>query len=197
MTNDWNLPDKGYASANGALSEDELNRVADGKMNFEKVLTRYIGWTKRSLKPALTTIVCHPRNVNDDPWRWAKLSQSEREKEIADARTSDLQMMRFGLAASLMGDGYFAYDLGTHCRGAWWWYPEYDAPLGYPLADAERRSCGLYMRRFDGGIVFVNGSHADKRLRFDGEMMDYSTEVIGTEFVIQSVDGRIFVPTGK
>jgi hypothetical protein len=194
MTNPWNLPEKGYQWVNGVLSEDELNRVVDGTLEFEKVLKRYIGWTKRSLKPAITTMSCHPRTVSDDPWRWANLSNAERTKETADASMNDLPMMRFGLALSLMGDGYFAYDLGAHSRGAWWWYLEYDAPLGYPLGDAERRSYGFFTRQFDGGLVCVNGSRQEKRIEFNGTMKDYSMQTVGTEFVIPPFDGRIFVP---
>ena len=32
------------------------------------------------------------------------------------------------------------YDGGNGLsRGNWWWYPEYDAPLGYPKGPAQRR----------------------------------------------------------
>ena len=42
--------------------------------------------------------------------------------------------MRFGLALTLMGNGFFAHDFGDFAPNAptAWWYDEYDFDLGFP-----------------------------------------------------------------
>jgi hypothetical protein len=194
MVNAWNLPSQGFADLNGALAEDELNRVIEGKVDFEEFLGRYLRWCRESRKPAVTTLVCRPQVINDDPWRWAKMTHEER-VAIKEKARSDEQPMRFGLATTLMGDGYFAYDSGTMGRGDWWWYKEYDAPLGHPRSDARRHDDGTWWREFDGGTVVVNGSGYDTAVVLPRKSRDVSTGRVGTRFTLPLGDGRIFVPS--
>ena len=138
MLNAWNLPDSGFQSLNGVLAEDEINRVVEGKIRFNDFLPLYLKWCAKSRKPVTTTLVCHPESIDDNAWRWSKLTPPERASEEEKARANDQQTMRFGLTTTLLGDGYFAYDAGTMARGNWWWYKEYDASLGYPKGPAKR-----------------------------------------------------------
>ncbi|HEY3836229.1 MAG TPA: LamG-like jellyroll fold domain-containing protein, partial [Bryobacteraceae bacterium] len=46
--------------------------------------------------------------------------------------------MRFGLAFTLMNDGYFAHEFGDTWHGNDWWYDELDYDLGLPLAPAQQ-----------------------------------------------------------
>jgi len=194
--NDWNLPATGFAHLNGCLAEDEINRVVDGKVDFEGFLERYLRWSRESRRPGVTMLVCHPRTTREDPWTNAKRSREERRVLIEKARTADPQMLRFGLATTLMGDGYFGYDGGNGLsRGNWWWYPEYDAPLGYPKGPAQRREDGLWQREFDGGLVMVNGSGYDASVEVSARSRDVSTGRIGVRFTIPMYDGRILLPT--
>lgn len=57
----------------------------------------------------------------------------------ADTRntgTVSLQTMRFDLGLALLGNGYYAYDYGSHIHGNPWWYDEYDNGAGSSLASA-------------------------------------------------------------
>lgn len=195
--NDWNLPNKGFADLNGCLAEDEINRVVSGKVDFEDFLGRYLRWSRESRRPGATMLVCHPRvNRDEDPWANAKRTREERAVLIEQARLSDPQMLRFGLTTTLMGDGYFAYDGGNGLsRGNWWWYPEFDAPLGYPKGPAQRRADGLWQREFDGGLVLVNGTSYDAVVDLPSRFRDVSSPRVGTRFTIPLYDGRIFLPT--
>ncbi|MCX6906833.1 MAG: putative glycoside hydrolase [Verrucomicrobia bacterium] len=195
MVNDWNLARKGFAALNGTLAEDEINRVIEGKVDFEDFLGRYLRWTRESRKPVVTMIVCRPQSLNDDPWRWRKLSHKEREAVAEQARTGDEKTMRFGLATTLMGDGYFGYDTGTMGRGNWWWYKEYDAPLGHPRGPARCNADGTWQRDYDGGTVVVNGTPYDAVAQLSAKHRDVSTGRVGTRFTIPTFDGRIFLPT--
>ncbi len=195
MVNDWNLPTTGFADLNGCLAEDEVNRVIEGQVDFEDLLARYLEWTRESRKPAVTTLVCHPRGLDMDEWRWDKVDWRERMKIADDLRTSDLQTMRFGLATALMGDGYFAYDCANLGRGQWWWYPEYDAPLGHPRGPAHHNADGTWQREFSGGLVVVNGTLYDAVVQTPRTMRDLSTARVGRRFTLRMYDGRILLPT--
>lgn len=196
MINDWNLPGRGFGALNGCLAEDELNRVAEGKVAFEDYLERYLRWCRESRKPVVTMLVCHPRTVVEDPWGNAKRTHEERLALVETARTADPQMLRFGLTTTLLGDGYFGYDGGNGLsRGNWWWYPEYDAPLGFPKGPAERRPDGLWQRRFDGGLVVVNGTAYDAVVEMPERAQDVSTGRVGRRFMLAPCDGRILLPT--
>lgn len=195
MVNDWNLPRRGFEILNGCLAEDELNRVVEGLVDFEDFMARYLRWCNESRRPAVTTIVCHPRGMEMDPWHWDKIPWQERQQVAESLRDSDPQMMRFGLTTTLMGDGYFAYDCANLGRGQRWWYPEYDAPLGKPLGPAKRRPDGLWYRSFEGGLVVVNGTPYDALLETDQKYRDFSSGRIGRRFLLRMYDGRILVPT--
>jgi hypothetical protein len=194
MVNAWNLPSKGMASLNGALAEDEVNRIITGQVDFEDFVSRYLRWCRESRKPVTTTLVCHPQSLNDDPWRWTAMTQEQRVAEADRAHQEDQQTMRFGLTTTLLGDGYFGYDTGTMGRGNWWWYPEYDAPLGYPRGDAARNPDGTWQREYDGGTVVVNGSAYDAVVTFPQSRRDLSTGRIARRFTLPMYDGRILLP---
>jgi hypothetical protein len=193
VTNIGDLPREASGLANGAMSEDELNRVAAGKKDFAGLMDRYLRWCRESAKPALTIVSCHPRTIDADPWRWAKRSEEERRGILAEGMAADPAMMRFGLCFTLMGDGYFAYDGGTQARGSHWWYPEYEAPLGQPAGPAREIADRVWAREFSGASVRVNGSRCDEELAFDRPMKDASTGRVARRFVLPRIDGRIYL----
>lgn len=61
--------------------------------------------------------------------------------------------VRFGLAFTLLGDGFFAHEFGDTWHGNDWWYDELDFDLGYPLGPAERVEVG----DGPGEDIIVNG----------------------------------------
>jgi len=191
MTNqagDW-----GFAYMNGILLEDYLDYVLAGNSAWDDVLQTYLHWTTAPHKPNVTTIVSSSGlEPPYDPWR--SMKPEEREALLERGR-SLLGRMRFGLATTLMGDGYYAYDLHTRWRGQRWWYPEYDAPLGYPKGPAAKQPDGAWRREFDGGTVIVNPTAFDVIVRFTGRHRDASSGKVDTEFVIPAADGRLLLPT--
>ncbi len=195
MINDWNLPRRGFDVLNGCLAEDEFNRVMEGKVDFEDFLSRYFRWCRESRRPAVTMLVGHPRGMNMDPWYWHNLSWAERAKARDALKDSDPQALRFGLCTALMGDGYFGYDCANNGRGQWWWFPEFDAPLGYPQGPAHRNPDGTWQRSFDGGLVVVNGSQYDSVVAVHANHRDFSNGRVARRFTVPMLDGRILLPT--
>ncbi|MBI2300248.1 MAG: hypothetical protein HYU66_15095, partial [Armatimonadetes bacterium] len=191
MTNQagyWGLPDM-----NGILLEDYLDYVLAGQWDFERVMDEYFRWTAAPRRPNLTTIVSSSAlEPPFDPWK--SMPEPDRNALLERGRTR-LDRMRFGLAATLMGDGYYAYDLHTRWRGQRWWYPEYDAPLGYPKSPGAPQPDGTWRREFDGGTVIVNPTPLDQRVGFPGRHRDVSAGKVARELVVPALDGRIFLPT--
>ena len=81
----------------------------------------------------------------------------------------NFRFMRFGLAATLLYDGYYSYEDGEGCQGAhtanehsWYrYYDEYDVPLGQPLAGHAEIANEVFCRFFQGGAMILNGSPGD------------------------------------
>lgn len=58
-------------------------------------------------------------------------------KETYQFSAHEYRYMRFGLAYTLMRDGYFAHELGDSWHGQDWWYDELEWNMGTPTADAK------------------------------------------------------------
>lgn len=187
----------GEEAMNGILLEDYLDYVMTGFMDWGRVMDEYLGWTRVPHQPNVTTIVSSSGiEPPFDAWRTmdrpAQDALLERGRALHDR-------MRFGLTTTLMGNGYFAYDLHTRWRGQRWWYPEYDVPLGQPLAGYEDQGRavpdGTWRREFAGGTVIVNPTALDVLVRTPRRCLDVSTGRVSQEFVVPGLDGRILVPT--
>ncbi len=72
--------------------------------------------------------------------------------------TRDAALMRYGLASSLMHDGYFAFT--NHSAMAYEKFDEQYAPIGAATdaPPAAPHATGVWVRRFQNGIALVNGS---------------------------------------
>lgn len=65
----------------------------------------------------------------------------------------DLQMMRLGLATTLLGDGFFSYDYGANDHSQNWWFDEYSADLGTATGPARfHHTLRLAENSFESGF---------------------------------------------
>lgn len=95
-------------------------------------------------------------------------------------RMDDYRKMRFGLGSTLLGDGYYSFDLGEVNHGQTWWYDEYDVALGnaigspYNILDKKNKTWkpGIWRRDFENGAVIVNSTKTDQAYVFDGEIFE-------------------------
>lgn len=92
-------------------------------------------------------------------------------------QNADYKKVRFGLASTLLGDGYFSFDFGESDHGALWHYDEMEVRLGRPLAGAVNLSTpgdtklrtGVWRRDFQNGIALVNSGATNKTVSFTEE----------------------------
>jgi hypothetical protein len=115
--------------------------VLEGERSFPELWTLYHKWMTQAKVPRVTMFEDSPPDqiaygYDYSPWEKIKASTLE------FARTY-YPWMRFGLALTLMDDGFFAYEYGDTWHGNDWWYDELDFDLGYPLGAAERVNIGF------------------------------------------------------
>lgn len=91
--------------------------------------------------------------------------------------SNDYRKMRYTLASTLMGDGFFSYDFGDQDHGQLWWYDEQDAQLGAPLGPASNQTGsgsaiapGVWRRDFERGVVLLNSTGQTQVVHFDAEL---------------------------
>lgn len=92
-------------------------------------------------------------------------------------KKDDYRKMRFGLASTLLGEGYFSFDYGDTDHAQTWWYDEYNVVLGqaqskaYNLLDKDSTFIkpGLWRRDFKNGIVLVNSTSKEQVYVFNKE----------------------------
>ena len=88
----------------------------------------------------------------------------------------DYKDVRFGIATTLLDNGFFSYDWGTQDHSQLWWYDEYEVALGKPVSSAynllnsdhpSKIQAGLWRRDFEQGIVFVNSTNKKRSVTLE------------------------------
>jgi hypothetical protein len=113
----------------------------------------------------------------------------------------DLRRFRLALTTTLLGDGFFGFDRGDNLHGQLWWFDEYNADLGIPLAGYEAPHSyrtgvyrwGTYSREFTNGSVIVNPTAFGASISFPENHVDASTGTAARTFTVPAQDGRIFL----
>ena len=83
--------------------------------------------------------------------------------------------VRFGLASTLLLDGYYAFDFGDQNHGQTWWYDEYSVDLGNPLGSAISQNNkpqfeeDVWRREYQNGIALVNATGQSQDIDLGGE----------------------------
>jgi hypothetical protein len=138
----WNTPtdQEARASINGDSIVAAATDVAEGRAQLGGLWARYQGWLESARRPALDLIEGAPHHQLAYGYGIWDASKNIPPATLEFARTF-YPLVRFGLALTLMGDGYFVFnygDVGTLLNDlkAVWWYDEYDFDLGYPTGPA-------------------------------------------------------------
>ncbi|HLD34311.1 MAG TPA: putative glycoside hydrolase, partial [Patescibacteria group bacterium] len=105
---------------------------------------------------------------------------------------TNYRLLRFTLASTLLGDGYFSYDYGDRDHGQVWWYDEYNINLGEPTGEAY--SVGgatpfnedVWRRDYAHGLTIVNATGEAQTVDLGAEY----EKIIGTQDPVVN-DGQI------
>ncbi len=127
----------------------------------------------------------------------------------ANSGRTSYQEMRYGLASTLLENGYFSYDFGDTNHAQTWWYDEYNVDLGEPLSRATSQSNyneykpDVWQRDFTNGIVLLNSTAVSKQVNLGGEYekihgsqdKNINDGAIVTETQISGYDGLLLLKT--
>lgn len=137
-----NIYEPGIADIfNGISLTRRTADVLEGEMSFADLWDEYHAWHSNARQPLVTMVESSPPDqiaYGYDYSPWDKIPPST----LEFARTY-FPYVRFGLALTLMDDGYFAHEFGDTWHGNDWWYDELNFDLGYPLGPAERVDLGI------------------------------------------------------
>jgi hypothetical protein len=148
-----NIAEPGIAEIFNGISFGFLTAdVLEGERSFTDVWDRYNAWMTQAKTPPLTMFEASPPDQIAYGYDYSPL-QKIPTSTLEFARTL-YPYMRFGLALTLMKDGYFAYEFGDTWHGNDWWYDELDFDLGQPIGPAQRADVGFDI----GPNLIVSGS---------------------------------------
>jgi len=151
-----NIAEPGIAELfNGTSIGFWTTDVIEGKRSFDDLWDRYQAWLERVPPPPVTMIESSPPDQISYGYDYRPLEKIP-PTTLEFARTY-YPYVRFGLAFTLLGDGYFAHEFGDTWHGNDWWYDELDFDLGRPLGPAARIDVG----EGPGPNIIENGSFED------------------------------------
>jgi hypothetical protein len=114
--------------------------VIEGKESFYELWDYYQAWCTVTVPPAITSV---ESAVPDQiAYGYDYSPQKNMPAATWDFARYYYPYMRFGLAFTLMSDGYFSHELGDTDHGQDWWYDELDYKLGAPLGPAQGITVG-------------------------------------------------------
>ena len=110
--------------------------VIEGKKAFYELWDYYQAWCTVTVKPAITSV----ESAVPDQIAYGYDYSPQKHTPVAtwDFARDYYPYMRFGLALTLMSDGYFSHELGDTDHGQDWWYDELDFKLGTPSGPAQQ-----------------------------------------------------------
>jgi hypothetical protein len=130
--------------------------VIEGKKAFYELWDYYHAWCTVALKPAITSV----ESAVPDQIAYGYDYSPQKHTPVTtwNFARDYYPYMRFGLAFTLMSDGYFSHELGDTDHGQDWWYDELDYKLGMPLGPAQRIAMGPAVDR----ELMQNGGFEDE-----------------------------------
>lgn len=81
----------------------------------------------------------------------------------------DYRAVRFGIASTLLGGGFFGFDYGTTSHQQLWRYDEYDAFLGEAKGEPTANDQGVWSREYTNGKVLVNPTDGRHSVSLGGD----------------------------
>ena len=121
---------------NGISIGFQTANVLEGEQSFADVQNNYNEWCSQVRAPHFTMVESSPVDDFAYGYDYSPLSKAP-SNTVAFVRDY-YPWMRFGLAFTLLNDGYFAHEWGDTEHGQDWWYDELNFNLGYPLGPAGR-----------------------------------------------------------
>lgn len=113
----------------------------------------------------------------------------------------DEKRIRFSLTSTLLGDGFYSYEMNTNGHGSLGliWPESYDNDgegqgyLGYPIDEYKEIKTGIYIREYQNGVVVVNVTEDKIKLKFNQKVKEAAGFNYKKADGIEAFDGCIFL----
>ena len=169
--------------------------TADGTVAFSTFWAAYHPWWSIGRQPVITMVESAP--PFQIGYGYGYNPQTTIPASTLEFAQSYYPYMRFGLAFTLMNDGYFAHEFGDTWHGNNWWYDELDFDLGLPLGPLQQVAVlGVPTTNLlvNGGFeTALSGSWVLEVTKGAGASatvaLDTSTHTEGAESVLLNVTG--------
>ena len=181
-----------YKWANGCLFE---NALGDEHLHAEGSEKHTADWSVvwEGMMTGEAEVTGRPRHFYVDVD--LQMGRTIPEANVVAAPTSDdLRRLRLGLAITLLRDGaYFGFDRGDCLHGQLWWFDEYGADIGLPVAEYQRDlfGPGTLSRAYQNALVVANTGESSAKVTLSFRHRDVSARAAGKSFDIPPRDGRI------
>ena len=116
---------------NGTSIEFYTQSVREGQSSFGQLWDLYQAWNSQAVAPTVPMVQACPPNQLSYGYGYFPL-KAMLPSTVAFAQ-GFYPNMRFGLALTLMGEGFFGFDFGDEGPPVTWWYDEYDFKVGTPI----------------------------------------------------------------
>jgi hypothetical protein len=172
---------------NGSMAEKFMFFSIWDRSSQYDFLTSYALYAETGIEPHMTLVDNH---FHGDP--------------DPDGRSkNNFRFMRFGLAATLLYDGYYSYKDGVSLTSTATnehyfnrYYDEFDVPLGDPLAPYVTIKDEVFCRFFQGGVMILNGSTTDHTVT-EAELQVAAAEAGLDWSTIAGTDGHYYRFSGQ
>ncbi|MCX8057884.1 MAG: putative glycoside hydrolase [Spirochaetes bacterium] len=119
-----------YKVFNGKSFGFYIANVLENQMDFEELISHYQKWESIAKEPQ---IIMFEGSPNDEiAYGYGYEPQKNMPEATLKFAQSYYKFMRFGLCFTLLGNGYYAYEIGDTYHGNNWLYDEYYSDLGFP-----------------------------------------------------------------
>ena len=122
---------------------------------------------------------------------------------------ADFRKVRFSLASTMLGDGFFSFDFGETDHGQIWNYDEQGVKLGRPLGGPvnllaptkKNLTAGVWRRDFENGVVLVNSTDQPRKVELKEELErirgaqapDVNDGSVATSVTLAASDGLLLL----
>jgi len=171
---------------NGDAFVFDVPDIREGTLAFGNLWDAYQDWFTSGQAPVLTAIQSSP--PNQIAYGYGYTPAITALPQTAGFGQTFYPNMRFGLATTLMNDGFFIFDFGDVSSPVSWWYDEYNFNLGQAAAPAQQlgtpaSSNMLSNGSFESGLTSWNFSVSNDGLAAATVSVDNSTAESGQNSV--------------
>jgi hypothetical protein len=126
---------RSLAVTNGDIFGFNIPQIREGTLAFGNLWDSYQQWFRSGQKPVIAAIQSSP--PSQIAYGYGYTPTSVALPQTVAFGQSYYPNMRFGLAMTLMNNGFFIHDFGDVSSPVAWWYDEYNFNLGQPVTPAQ------------------------------------------------------------